>query len=96
MSWTNDWASEGMSLQDEVTLFSALTVRVDNVGFYRSPAYAPVARRTTSEAPADTGHGSSESDAAPKRTRRPPSTGLPVLLLPVLRYTRGVLDSNFG
>ncbi|KXG49437.1 uncharacterized protein PGRI_096090 [Penicillium griseofulvum] len=32
-------------------------------------------RRTTSEAPADTGHGSSESDAAPKRTRRPPSTG---------------------
>ncbi|KZN92367.1 hypothetical protein EN45_025210 [Penicillium chrysogenum] len=32
-------------------------------------------RRTTSEAPADAGHGSSESDAAPKRTRRPPSTG---------------------
>jgi hypothetical protein len=32
-------------------------------------------RGTTSEAPADAGHGSSESDAAPKRTRRRPTTG---------------------
>lgn len=31
--------------------------------------------RTTPEATADTGHGSSESDAAPKRTRRRPTTG---------------------
>ncbi|KAJ5971710.1 uncharacterized protein N7479_001628 [Penicillium vulpinum] len=32
-------------------------------------------RRTISKTPADTGYSSSESDAAPKRTRRPPSTG---------------------